>query len=145
MTLVPVPGQHRTPRLPQRQQRRPASSRQTLSHRSGSVSPSDIRNPKPRLGYSRTSSGRHTSRWSHEAALAADRPAVAAAVVAGHHKFNSATDSAATTCTFFIPLRSSLPLLLLRHFRSVLPPSLALSTRVGIAIGIPRTGCMEST
>ncbi|KAG8426675.1 hypothetical protein J3459_007917 [Metarhizium acridum] len=79
MTPVPMPGQHQTSRLPKKQPRH--SKPGQVSRRSGSASPPNRHKPHAnrRSGHSRTSSGSRAScSCSHETALVADRPAVAA-------------------------------------------------------------------
>ncbi|EXV06500.1 S-adenosylmethionine-dependent methyltransferase family protein [Metarhizium robertsii] len=105
MTPVPMPGQHQTSRQPKKQPRH--SKPGQASRRSGSASPSSRHKSKPnrRLGHARTSSGSRASCSSHETALIADRPAVAAGhnSAAAHLNSNSANSANSQTHRSFHP------------------------------------------
>lgn len=88
MSPVPMPGQKRGPgrygnatlSQQQQQQQKDQHQQQHNRHHANSTSPAETpasTSSHRRLGHSRTSSGSHTSRSSHEMSLQADRPAAA--------------------------------------------------------------------
>ncbi|KHN97245.1 SAM binding domain-containing protein containing protein [Metarhizium album ARSEF 1941] len=96
MMPVPMHGQHQTSQRPKRQQRHTTSG-QTLRRSSSASPPFDHNsNAHRRPDHSRTSTGSQASRSSHETALVADRPAVAA----GHqHNYSAANSPTLRTLT----------------------------------------------